>query len=190
MAKLVFSYDYPSFVSDPFTGNVRVECSFEKEALNKVTVETRLDEDSPWRILRSVIIGTKNAFTLTDTASGQQYRLRCATRPVDVEYAVIVPSGGGSGSGSIDGIDVEENNDGEVNTLKEVMDAFGGFPEGKTVKEALEDIEGGGLTEQDLEEIFFPSSETGDTQEENQEQNQEETPGDVTEPTPEQSPSE
>lgn len=188
MAKLSFTYDYPSFVSDSFTGNVRVECSFQKEALNKVTIETRLDENSAWRILRSVIIGIKNAFTLDNTASGQQYRLRCATRPVDAEYAALSPSGGGSGS--IDGIDVEENQDGQVNTLKEVMNAFGGFPEDKTIQEALEDIEGGGLTEEDLEEIFFPSSETGNTQEDNQESNQEETPGETNENAPEPNPSE
>lgn len=189
MAKLSFIYDYPSFVSDSFTGNVRVECSFPKEALNKVTIETRLDENSAWRILRSVIIGIKNAFTLDNTASGQQYRLRCATRPTDAEYAVLSPSGGG-GSGSIDGIDVEENQDGQVNTLKEVMNAFGGFPEDKTIQEALEDIEGGGLTEEDLEEIFSPSSEAGNTQDNNQESSQEETSGETNENTSEQTPSE
>ncbi|MCR5818697.1 MAG: hypothetical protein K6F89_06340 [Prevotella sp.] len=168
MSSLSFSYDHPTFVSETFTGNNEVQVSFDKEAMNLVHVDTRMGEEDTWRKLRSFVIGTKNTFSLTGSVSGQQYRLRCALRPVSCDITAISSSGGSS---SIGDIPVDVNEDGEVNTLKEVVDAFGGFPEGTTIKEALDEIEGGGLTEEDLENIFFPDGdapESTDTTEESE----------------------
>ena len=109
MTSLDFSYDYPSFVSTVFEGDSKVSMAFDREALNLVHVDTRADENDVWRKLRSFTIGTKNEFSLTGSASGQQYRLRCDARPVTCEVEPIKSSGGGGGSDITPGVPIPKD---------------------------------------------------------------------------------
>ena len=160
MTSLDFSYDYPSFVSTVFEGDSKVSMAFDREALNLVHVDTRADENDVWRKLRSFTIGTKNEFSLTGSASGQQYRLRCDARPVTCEVEPIKSSGGGGGSDITPGVPIPKDT---VNSDSIQDGSIKREDLSEEVLAGLDEMNNIGLTEQDIEDIFFPDGDAPDT---------------------------
>jgi len=160
MTSLDFSYDYPSFVSTAFEGDSKVSMAFDREALNLVHVDTRADENDVWRKLRSFTIGTKNEFSLTGSASGQQYRLRCDARPVTCEVEPIKSSGGGGGSDITPGVPIPKDT---VNSDSIQDGSIKREDLSEEVLAGLDEMNNIGLTEQDIEDIFFPDGDAPDT---------------------------
>lgn len=157
MAKLTFTKDAQlGYLSNEFSGGVVLQCLFPTKGKKVIFIDSRLGNDLPWTTLRSVVVEQQSVFSINVVAEGQEFRLRTGGyEPESVDVAQITNSGSGSGSGS-GTIPTPANQDGEVNTLQEVLDAFRNFPEGTTIQEALEAIEGGGLQEEDIEDVFFP----------------------------------
>lgn len=160
MTSLDFSYDYPSFVSTVFEGDSKVSMAFDREALNLVHVDTRADENDVWRKLRSFTIGTKNEFSLTGSASGQQYRLRCDARPVTCEVEPIKSSGGGGGSDITPGVPIPKDT---VNSNSIQDGSIKREDLSEEVLAGLDEMNNIGLTEEDIEDIFFPDGDAPDT---------------------------
>lgn len=161
MAKLTFTNDN-GYVSNAFSGGMTLQCLFEGTAKHVIFIDSRLGSDLPWTLIRSIVVAPQSVFTIPEASEGQEFRLRCETEPQSVDIAPISTAKGGGSSTTIDGIDIEENHNGEVDTLAEVIAALRGFPEGKTVKEALEELEATNLTDEDIENIFYGTEDEGD----------------------------
>ena len=172
MAKLTFTYDM-GYVSSAFEGGMTLQCLFDGNGKHVIFIQSRLSEELPWTVIRSIVVAPQSVFTIPEAAEGQTFRIRCESEPQSVDIAPMTAVAGGS-STTIDGIDIEKNNNGEVDSLAEVIAALKGFPEGKTVKEALEELEATNLTDEDIENIFYGTSDDDDD--------------DEPEPTPEPSP--
>lgn len=165
MAKLTFTYDaQKGYVSNAFSGGVSLQNEFTGKGKHVIFIESRLDESMPWATLRTVVVKAQDVFIIADSSDGQVFRIICESEPVSVD---TTPLNDGSSEGSsldpTETITPGTNNDGEVNTVQEVIGAFKDFPENKTIQERLEEIEGGGLQEEDIEDIFYPKSVTNIT---------------------------
>jgi len=131
MARLTFSYDpQKGSVSSEFAGSVALQCIFSGTGKHVIFVESRIGDEMPWAVLRTVVVKARDVFSIPEASKGQVYRIFTDSEPESVETSPI--SGGGGGS-SYD-IPDEENNDGEVNTMQEILKAFKNFPEGTTIQ--------------------------------------------------------
>lgn len=108
MAKLTFTNDIQlGFVSSTFEGGVTVQCQFPGKGKQVVFVETRLGESLPWTLVRSIVLKPESVFIISKASEGQQYRLRLAVEPDNVETAKLkgTSSGGSGDSQSIEGLE-------------------------------------------------------------------------------------
>lgn len=170
MAKLTFTYDvHKGYVSSEFSGAVSLQNDFQGKGKHVIFIESRLADSMPWATLRTVVVKAQDVFIISESSDGQVFRIICESEPTSVDTTPL-NDGSSSGGSSLDPTETiapGTNNDGEVNTVQEVIGAFKDFPENTTIQERLEEIEGGGLQEEDIEDIFYPKSVTDITASEN-----------------------
>lgn len=147
-----FSFDESvGYVSESFSGGVTIQFVFHGTGKRVLFIDTRIGDDMPWVLLRSIVVEVQGIFTIPEKAKGQQFRIRSGVEP---ESMVVAEGATGSGSGSGAGgkVTSEDIEDGAVN-LNHL---------GEDVKDQLA---GNSLTDDDLENIYFEPNVTSITSE-------------------------
>ena len=106
MAKLTFTYDM-GYVSSAFEGGMTLQCLFDGNGKHVIFIQSRLSEELPWTVIRSIVVAPQSVFTIPEAAEGQTFRIRCESEPQSVDIAPMTAVAGGS-STTIDGIDIDE----------------------------------------------------------------------------------
>lgn len=162
MAQLTFTYDN-GYVSEPFEGTVTLQLVFAEEKKHVIFIESRLGENMPWALAKSLAVGPMSFVKIRETAEGQQYRIKSAAEPTLAETSPITSGGSGSGGSqpAPNSVGSEEIKDESV-----TMDDLS--PE---VREGLDELNNISITDEDLEGIFNGNQEGNQegTQEGNQE---------------------
>lgn len=146
MAQLTFTYEQ-GYVSNTFEGGVTLQIIFAEAGRHVIYIESRLSEEMPWVILKSLAVEPMSFLKVREPSEGQQYRMRTAFEPTFVEVTPL-SSQSGSGSGNKEKIGSEDIEDGSIK-IEDLSD------------EVKEQLSGKNLTDDDLENIFFPPSVTG-----------------------------
>lgn len=141
MAQLTFNYDN-GYVSSTFDGAVTLQIIFAEAGKHVIFIESRLGENMPWTVLKSLAVEPMSFVKVREPSKGQQYRMRSASEPTFVEVLPLVASGSG-GSGSDGKIGSEDIENGSIK-IEDLSD------------EVKDQLAGNNLTEDDLENIFFP----------------------------------
>lgn len=137
-----FSFDESvGYVSESFSGGVTIQFVFPGTGKRVLFIDTRIGDDMPWVLLRSIVVEVQGIFTISEKANGQQFRIRSGVEPESMVVAEGAP-GSGSGSGAGGKVTSEDIEDGAVN-LNHL---------GEDVKDQLA---GNSLTDDDLENIYF-----------------------------------
>lgn len=164
MAQLTFTNDAArGYLSNAFNGGVNIHCVFNGGGRHVIFIESRIG-DMPWSVVRTIVVNEQDVFSIMQSANSQLFRFFTDSAPVEAETSPTSSSGGGTGGTPADPSQIIEpgtNGDGTVNTMQEVIGAFQNFPEGKTIQSAIEEISGGGLEDEDIENIFYPKAEDG-----------------------------
>lgn len=151
MTTLKTSYQHPDYVSDVFEGGVMLFVEFQKEGINNVVIETRLDETLSWVQNRNQVIAKSGHIALPSSADGQQFRVRCKNEILNLQYTKLNGNSGHSGGGSDD---EEVINPDDIETI-------GPDAAKDLVNDAISQIEGGGSNEQNHENQPEPTQEAG-----------------------------
>lgn len=104
MARLSFTYDGQSHVSDVFSGGKVVQLAFPVERTRVLYLETRLGATLPWKITDSRLLEKQLVINVPLGGEGQEYRLNSIAEPLSAEI-VDAQTGGGGGGGSQPGPD-------------------------------------------------------------------------------------
>lgn len=165
MAKLTFTNDsQKGSLSSEFKGGVNIQCIFAGGGRHVIFIESKIGSDMPWSVLRNVVVKEQDVFSIPEAAKEQLFRFFTDCEPISAETSAI--SGGADSIGPSDIIEPGTNSDGKVNTVEEVIKVFKDFPEDMTVQEAIGELMGGGLQDEDIENIFYPKEVTGITADE------------------------
>ena len=138
------------YVSESFSGGVTIQCVFSGTGKRVLFIDSRLSDDLPWILLRSIIVGVQDIFSIPEKAEGQQFRIRSGVEPVSMIAATGAPGSGSGGSGSGGRVTSEDIEQGAVN-LEHLSD------------EVKDQLAGNTLTDDDLENIYFEPNVTSIT---------------------------
>ena len=145
MAQLTFTYEQ-GYVSNTFEGGVTLQIIFAEAGRHIIYIESRLSEEMPWVILKSLAVEPMSFLKVREPSEGQQYRMRSAFEPTFVEVTPLADYS----SKKDEKIGSEDIEDGSIK-IEDLSD------------EVKEQLSGKNLTDDDLENIFFPPSVTGIT---------------------------
>lgn len=165
MKELEFTYN-EGYVSNPFTGPVAIQFVFPTNGRQVVFLDTRLNEEMPWTEDKTRILSKVDVLVIPRAAEGQQFRVRCAYLP---DKASVSPMGGSSDSGG-SGSELPAESVGSEQIKNDAILPEDLDPElrerilnGTLTDEdraLLEELSGEQLSDEDIENIFFPKEVT------------------------------